>query len=659
MQHYLGIDIETYSDENLKEVGVYKYADSPNFMILLLAYAFDDEDVIDVDLASGEKLPERVVNALSNDSIIKTAFNAQFERVCINKYFGLKSKNWECTMIKSWSLGFPGSLDKVGEIIGLPQDQQKLWTGKNLIRIFSVPHKVTGSAAQLSIVPHRHRILPEDRPAEWKQFKEYCRGDVITERAIRKKLEMFPEIPAESKLYQLDQEINDRGVMIDLQMAEAAIQIDTEQTNRLTAEFQEVTGLPNPNSLTDLKKFIKDRTGKSVTSITKNNMTELQEKAKEYPDILRALEIRQLLSKTSISKYKKMLEVVNSDGRARGLLQFYGAGHTGRWAGRLIQVQNLPQNHISDLNTARKIVKTGDLELLEMMYDNPSDILSQCIRPAIIPAPGYKFAVADFSAIEARVIAWFAGESWRIDVFNSHGKIYEASAAQMFKVPIESIKKGDPLRQKGKIAELALGYQGGKGALISMGALKMGLNEDELPELVNQWRASNPKIVKFWYETEAAVIKAIEERTTVKIKNNLKAIYKSGMLFLELPSGRRLAFVKPKVIDHDKFPGKKKIVFQDVDSKTYQWKECDTYGGKLVENIVQATARDCLAYSMLLLEKAGYKIIMHVHDEVIIEIEESRNELECITDIMGQEIPWAKGLPLRADGYYCSYYQKD
>lgn len=658
MQHYLGIDIETYSDENLTEVGVYKYVDSPNFMILLFAYAFDDEDVTVVDLASGEEIPQRVITAMISNNYIKTAFNAQFERVCLNKHLGVKTRNWECSMIKSWSLGFPGSLDKVGEVIGLPQDQKKFWTGKNLIRIFSVPHK-TSSKEQISLMPHTYRVLPEDRPEEWQQFKDYCGQDVVTERAIRKKLEMFPTLPAENKLYQLDQVINDRGVMIDLQMAEAAIQIDTEQTNRLTAEFQEVTGLQNPNSLTDLKKFIKEKTGRTVSGITKGNMNELQNEFKNHHEILTALEIRQKLSKTSISKYKKMLEVTNSDGRARGLLQFYGAGHTGRWAGRLIQVQNLPQNHIKDLNTAREIIKTGDLDLLEMMYDSPSDILSQCIRPAIIPAPGYKFAVADFSAIEARVIAWFAGENWRIDVFKSHGKIYEASAAQMFKVPIESIKKGDPLRQKGKIAELALGYQGGAGALISMGALKMGLSDDELPELVNQWRAANPKIVKFWYDTEAAVIEAIENRTTVKIKNNLKAIYKSGMLFLELPSGRRLAFVKPRVTDHDKFPGKKKIVFQDVDSKTYQWKDCDTYGGKLVENIVQATARDCLAYSMLKLEEAGYKIIMHVHDEVIIEIENERNELENITEIMGQEIPWAKGLPLRADGYECEYYQKD
>ena len=658
MKQYLAIDIETYSDENLLEVGVYKYVDSPDFKILLFAYAFDDDAVEVIDLASGDEIPSRVITAMISTNYIKTAFNAQFERVCLNKYLGVKTRNWECSMIKAWSLGFPGNLAKVGEIIGLPQDEKKLWTGKNLIRIFCVPRKTT-SKEQVSLMPHTYRILPEDRPAEWQQFKEYCGQDVVTERAIRKKLEMFPDIPAEHILYQLDQAINDRGVMIDLQMAQAAIDIDTEHTNRLTAEFQEVTGLSNPNSLTDLKKFIKDKTGKYIASIRKENMAELQEKAKDYPDVLRALEIRQLLGKTSISKYKKMLEVVNQDERARGLLQFYGAGHTGRWAGRLIQVQNLPQNHIPDLDNARQIVKMGDLDFLEMMYDNPSDILSQCIRPAIIPAPGYKFAVADFSAIEARVIAWFAGETWRLDVFKSHGKIYEASAAQMFRVPIESIKKGDPLRQKGKIAELALGYQGAAGALEQMGALKMGLDKNELPGLVKQWRAANPKIVRFWYDTEAAVIEAIENRSTVKITNNLKAIYKSGMLFLELPSGRRLAFVKPAVVDHDKWPGKKKIIFQDVDPKTYQWKETDTYGGKLVENIVQATARDCLAHSMLQLDAAGYKIVMHVHDEVIIEIEKDRNELEKITDIMGQEIPWAKGLPLRADGYECSFYMKD
>lgn len=353
-----------------------------------------------------------------------------------------------------------------------------------------------------------------------------------------------------------------------------------------------------------------------------------------------------------------MLDVVCKDNRARGLLQFYGA-NTGRWAGRLIQVHNLPQNHIKGLNTARKVVKYGDLDLLEMLYDNPSDILSQCIRTTIIPSPGKKFIVSDFSAIEARIIAWIAGESWRLDVFRSHGKIYEASASQMFNVPIEEIDKGSDLRQKGKVAELALGYQGSVGALKIMGALNMGLTEDELKPLVDTWRNKNSRIVRFWYDTENAVMEAISNRTTVKINSYVRAIYKSGILFLELPSGRRLAYPKPRIIDHDKFPGRQKITFEGINGITKQWETTDTYGGKLVENIVQATARDCLAYSMLQLDKAGYDIVMHVHDEVVIETDENSNELEKVTEIMGQDIPWAKGLPLRADGFECDYYQKD
>jgi DNA polymerase len=616
----LAVDIETYSDISLTENGVYKYVDSDNFMILLFAYAFDDEDVAIVDLANGEKLPERVTSALLNKDIVKTAFNAQFERVCINKFFNINTENWDCTMVKALSLGLPGSLESVGKVIGIEPDQQKLMTGKNLIRIFSVPHKIKKDK-QMSFLEDRARVLPEERPAEWEQFKEYCMRDVETERAIRNKLSRFKQIPEEQKLYELDQTINDRGVMIDLEMAANAIKIDTEQTKRLTYTYREATGLENPNSLTELKKYIRTRTGKIVRSITKGNLKELQEKLKDYPDVVTALGVRQRLSKTSIAKYQKMLDITCKDGRARGLLQFYGAA-TGRWAGRLIQVHNLPQNHIKDLDTAREIVKSGDLDLLEMLYDNPSDILSQCIRPAIIPAPGYKFVVSDFSAIEARIIAWLAGEQWRLDVFKTHGKIYEASASQMFKIPIEQITKGSSLRQKGKVAELALGYQGSAGALIQMGALRMGLSEEELPDLVKQWRTANPKIVQFWYETEAAVMKAISNKSTVKIKDNLKAIYKSGFLFIELPSGRRLAYVKPKIMDHDKFPGKQKIVYQQLNPTTYQWEDTDTYGGKLVENIVQATARDCLAHSMLKLDQAGYKIVMHVHDEVVVEIPE-------------------------------------
>ena len=653
----LAIDIETYSDVSLTECGVYKYVDSDNFKILLLAYAFDDEEVKIIDLACGEKLPDNVLKALLDKNVVKSAFNAQFERVCINKYFGIKTENWECTMVKSLSLGFPGNLDSVGKVIGLEPDLQKLMTGKNLIRIFSVPRSVKKDN-QVSMLEEKFRILPEDKPEEWQLFKEYCMRDVETERAIRKKLSRFETLPQEKKLYELDQKINDRGVLIDLKMAKSAIAIDTEQTERLTKKYKEITGLDNPNSLVELKDFIKQRTGKVVKSITKHNINELKEKLKDYEDVIAALEIRERLSKSSIAKYKKMIDVACSDGRARGLLQFYGAV-TGRWAGRLIQVQNLPQNHIPDLDIAREIVKNGNLDLLEMMYDSPSDILSQCIRTAIIPKPGYKFIVADFSAIEARVIAWLAGEQWRLDVFRSHGKIYEASASQMFKVPIEQITKGSPLRQKGKIAELALGYQGSVGALKSMGALKMGLTEEELQPLVDTWRLSNYKIVQFWYDTENKVIEAIENRTTVRINKYLRVIYKRGMLFIELPSGRRLAYPKPKVVEHDKFPGKKKIIYQVINENTYQWGEVDTYGGKLVENIVQATARDCLAHSMLKLDELGYRIVMHVHDEIVIEIEENRDELEKVCDIMGEEIPWAPGLPLRADGYECSYYQKD
>lgn len=649
----LAIDIETYSDISIKDCGAYKYVDSDNFKILLLAYAFDDEDVEIVDLANGEGLPERVTSALLDRNITKTAFNAQFERVCLDKYLFDKTENWECTMVKALSLGFPGSLESVGTVIGIDPDKQKLMTGKNLIRLFCVDRKPSKANGFKTV------FTKEDKPEEWEQFKEYCIRDVEVERDIRIKLNRFKQIPEEMELYKLDQKINDRGVLIDLEMAENAISIDLEQTNRLTETFTSVTGLENPNSLAALKKYIKEKTGKDIKSITKGNLEELKEEFKDFQDIVTALDIRQSLSRTSISKYKKMIEVACSDQRARGLLQFYGANRTGRWAGRLIQVQNLPQNHIRDLDTAREIVKYGDLDFLEMMYENPSDILSQCIRPAIVPAAGKKFIVSDFSAIEARVIAWLAGESWRLEVFKTHGKIYEASASQMFNVPIEEIDKGSSLRQKGKVAELALGYQGSVGALTQMGALDMGIEEDELQGLVNQWRGANPKIVKFWYDTEAKVMEAIANRSTVRIKDNLKAVYKSGILFIELPSGRRLAYVKPNIVDHDKFPGRKKIVFQEINPRTYQWDEVDTYGGKLVENIVQATARDCLAYSMLALDKKGYDIVMHVHDEAVIEIDSLKDELKNVTGIMGQTIPWAEGLPLNADGYECTYYQKD
>lgn len=656
----LNVDIETYSDISLTECGVHKYAESAAFKILLFAYAFDQDPVKVIDLANGEQLPEKVAAALTDRRIVKTAFNAQFERVCINKYFSINSVNWDCTQVLAARLGFTGNLASVGIAVGLEQDQQKLFTGKNLIRLFCLPRKTTGGEQGGLFKPAKKKKVytREERPAEWEQFKKYCAQDVEAERSIRNKLEKFISTPDEEiKLYQLDQKINDIGILIDIDMVQGAVKIDQEQTLKLTEEFQAKTGLSNPNSLVDMKALIKSRTGQTVPSITKKNQNELIRFFKDYPDIVFALEVRQRLSKTSIAKYQKMLDVACSDGRARGILQFYGAARTGRWAGRSIQPQNLPQNHISDLGTAREIIKTGDLELLEMMYEDPSDILSQCIRTAIIPSPGNKFVVADFSAIEARVIAWLSGEQWRIDVFNSHGKIYEASAAAMFKVPIESIHKGDPLRQKGKVAELACGYGGGVGALIRMGA--GDLNEDELKTIITQWRLANPKITQFWRDTEAAVIEAIRERATVFINKYLKAIYQSGILFIELPSGRRLAYVKPKVVDDDRFPGKEKITFQAVDEKTWQWVEEDTYGGKLVENIVQAVARDCLAHAMLAVDRMGYQIVMHVHDEIVIEVPEDDVSLAYVCGLMGEPITWAPGLPLRADGYECQYYQKD
>lgn len=653
----LSIDIETYSDLKI-ENGVYKYVDSLNFTILLFAYAFDDEEVKVIDLASGESIPDEVMKALEDESIVKTAFNAQFERVALNRFFNIESVNWDCTMIKSWSLGFTGGLENVGKIVGLDEDKQKLQIGKKLIKTFCLPKPSKKNKSQISMLVESERVLPEDLPEEWEEFKKYCIRDVEVEREIRNKIDRFETTDFEKRLYALDQKINSKGVLIDLEMAENAIKIDTEQTEKFTKEYQEVTGLENPNSLVELKKYIKRETGIEVAAITKGNMKELEKQFRNYPNVIQALEIRQTLSKTSISKYKKMIESAGKDGRVRGILQFYGA-QTGRWAGRLIQVQNLPQNHISDLDVARGIVKSGDLELLEMVYDNPSDILSQCIRPAIIPSKGKKFLVSDFSAIEARVIAWMAGENWRLEVFESHGKIYEASASQMFGVPIEEIGKGSDLRQKGKVAELALGYQGSVGALKSMGALKMGLDEEELKPLVDSWRSANQKIVNLWYTVERKVMECISNRSTVRINKFVKVKYQSGILFIELPSGRSLAYPKPRLIDHDKFEGRKKIVFEGSDSTTKKWGWIDTYGGKLVENIIQAIARDCLAYSMLELDKEGYEIVMHVHDEVVLEVDKDSDELERVGEIMGRPIPWAEGLPLRADGYECSYYQKD
>lgn len=655
----LHLDIETYSDISVTDCGVYRYVDSPNFLVLLLAYAIDDEPVKIIDLASGEKIPKNVADAIFDKNVVKSAFNAQFERVCLSRHFNttLSPEGWQCTMVQAATLGYLGRLDSVSKALGFPVDKQKFFTGKSLIRIFSVPHKVKTDKNQISMLQAKTRILPVDRPKEWDQFKIYCMQDVKVEREIRKTLNRFPTTLAETQIWFLDQKINDYGVRLDRPFVNRAIQIDQEYTQQLINRYQEL-GLENPKSVTELKNYLTKKLGIEIRSITKQTIPELKKAARDIPEALEAIEIRQEIAKTSVSKYIKMDEVICSDGSARGLLQFYGAG-TGRWAGRLVQVQNLPKNTIEDLSLARQLVADGDMETLEMCYSSIPVVLSQLIRTAFIPSDGHRFIVSDFSAIEARVIAWIAGEAWRLNVFRTHGKIYEASAAQMFRVPIESIDKGSPLRQKGKVAELALGYQGSVGALRQMDR-KWAANasEEELQELVSQWREANPRIVKFWSDVQAAAMQAIEDRTIVELQKGIKFIYEPNFLFIQLPSGRRLAYPKPTIEPHHEFKGSSKITFEGQDQSRNPIR-VDTYGGKLVENIVQATARDCLRDAMIRLDAAGYKIAFHVHDEVILDVPIGFGSLNEVNEIMSEPLPWASDLPLRAEGFECYYYQKD
>lgn len=646
----LHIDIETFSDADIK-AGVYKYVDAPLFRLLLFAYAYDDGPVQVIDLAQGEDLPQQLVDDLIDPSVLKTAFNAQFERVALDRSLDAKTGPWECTMIHAWELGISGNLDTVGKRLGIEDDKQKLDVGKGLIQLFCKPRKPTKSDS-------RTQVDPADEPDKWQTFKDYCARDIEAERAIGDKLAIFPMPETEKQLWALDQQINDRGVRIDTDLAQAAIKINDDREARAMSRFTEITGLSKLKSLTAIKGWIKDRTGETVEALTKGAMPELRDRFKDYPDVLEVLDIREATGKTSVAKYTKMLETMCADGRSRGNIQFFGA-RTGRWAGRGIQLHNLPQNHLRDLETAHDVVKTGDADFLALLYDDPGDILRQCIRTAIIPADGKRFVVADFSAIEARVISWLAGEDWRLEVFRTHGKIYEASASQMFGVPVDQIHKGDPLRQKGKVAELALGYQGGPPALRQMGALKMGLQEDELPDLVRQWRQANPKIASFWADTEAACFQALRTGKAVRINDYLTVFKDRGILFIQLPSGRKIAYAKARIAPRKKRPGAKQIVFEDVVGKNVTTVE--TYGGKLVENIVQATARDCLAHAMLALDAKGYDIIFHVHDEVIIEVDADKAD-QALADVcatMGADLDWAPGLPLRADGYTCDFYQKD
>lgn len=642
----LGIDIETYSDIDLPSCGVYAYSDSPAFEILLFGYAFDDEPVEVVDLASGEELPERVRSALTDDSIVKTAFNAAFERVCLSRYLHLQLSPdaWQCTAVQASMLALPLSLEGVGRVLGLPE--QKLTEGKDLIKYFSIPCKATKANGG------RTRNRPEDAPEKWEAYISYNKRDVEVEREIRRKLSNFPTPPQEIDFYHMDQRINDRGVLVDPIMVSQAVKCDLQYREKTTARAYELTGLENPNSVTQVKSWLSDH-GVEVDSLNKKSVRGLLEETDG--EVLEMLKLRLRMSKTSVKKYEAIQRSVCSDGRVHGLLQFYGANRTGRWAGRLVQVQNLPQNHLVDLALARDMVKAGAFEAIELLFDSTPDVLSELIRTAFIPKPGCRFIVSDFSAIEARVLSWLAGEEWRLQTFSEGGDIYCASASQMFGVPVVKHGVNGELRQKGKIAELALGYGGSVGALISMGALEMGLSEDELPGLVNSWRGANPKIVQFWWDVDAAARKAVENKTSTRV-GRIRFGYRSGILFVQLPSGRKLSYVKPRIAIN-KF-GRQGLTYEGI-GESKKWLRIDTYGPKLVENIVQGTARDLLALAMLRLTEKGFPIVMHIHDEAVVEMPIGESSVEEVSAIMAVAPDWADGLPLRADGYECPFYKKD
>ena len=629
----LSIDIETYSDVDLSKCGVYKYASSPAFEVLLFGYAADGGDVRVVDLACGEQIPEEVISALSDTSVTKWAFNAMFERVCLSNFLGewLEPEGWHCTMVWSATLGLPLSLESAGAALGL--EKQKLTEGKDLIRYFCVPCKPTKANGG------RMRNLPKHDREKWRRFKAYNLRDVETEMLIQKRLSNFPVPDAIWEEYHLDQEINDRGIGVDMELVRQAIAMDDRSRERLTDALQELTGLEDPNSVQQMKQWLADH-GLETDTLGKKVVAELVRSAPE--PLKTVLSLRQQLAKSSVKKYAAMENAVCADGRAHGMFQFYGANRTGRFSGRLIQLQNLPQNHMSDLAQARALMRGGNYEAISMLYEDIPDTLSQLIRTAFVPQDGRKFIVADFSAIEARVIAWFAGERWRLKVFEDGGDIYCASASQMFHVPVEKHGVNGHLRQKGKIAELALGYGGSVGALKSMGALEMGLAEEELQPLVDAWRTSNPMITQFWWDVDRAVKDCIRQRVPTET-HGLRFDYRSAMLFITLPSGRRLAYVKPR-IGENQFGGES-VTYMGV-SGAKKWERLESYGPKFVENIVQGTARDILCYAMRTLRNCA--IVAHVHDEIIIEADR-RMSLSAVCEQMGRTPSWAKGLKLRAD----------
>lgn len=640
----LSIDLETYSSVDLGKSGVYKYAESEDFEILLFAYSIDDGEVKVMDLASGEVIPEEILSALSDESIEKWAFNANFERVCLSKFLGerLKPQGWYCTMIWSAYLGLPLSLEKVGEVLKL--DKQKMNEGKTLIRYFSIPCKPTKTNGM------RTRNLPHHDLEKWSTFKEYNKRDVETEMAIKKKLSAFPMPQSEWENYWVDQNINDRGILIDEVLVDSAIKFDEILREENMDRAIELTNLENPNSPLQLKEWL-NKKGLEIDSLAKKDVESALKNAEG--DIKEVLELRQELSKSSVRKYNAMKNVKGKDSRARGLIQFYGANRTGRYSGRLIQVQNLRRNNLKDLDLARSLIKNRDYETMEILYESPSDILSQLIRTAFIAKEGTRFIISDFSAIEARVLAWLAGEQWVLDAFENGEDIYCRTASRMFGVPVEKHGVNGHLRQKGKIATLACGYQGALGALKAMGGIEMGLSEDELQSIVDSWREANPNIVSLWWDIDSVVKRVVKTRSKEEYKN-LVISYEKGILFIKLPSKRRLAYPKAK-IGTNRFGGES-IVYEGIVVGN-KWDKIESYGGKFVENIVQAIARDILAEAMMRLEKKGFNIVMHIHDEVVIESDSS--SIEEINEIMSLVPSWAPGLILDADGFESEFYKKD
>nr|DAD69023.1 MAG TPA: DNA polymerase I [Siphoviridae sp. ctFiA6] len=650
----VSIDLETFSSVDIKKAGAYAYVRSPDFEIMLAAYSINGGpvqilDFTEDDFKTGMDL---LYSLIVSPEVEKCAYNATFEWLCLSKYFGhdLPLEGWACTMHHGLYLGYPGGLAAIGEAIGLPQDKRKMGVGLSLIRKFCVPRKPTKTDPRI-------RILPQHEPEKWQLFREYCKQDVVTEMTIKNILDAYPVPDDEMELWRLDLMINNTGVAVDEKLIEGALYCSQAVTESLMEEAKEITGLNNPKSVQQLTKWLEEETGEEVDNLRKDTVSDMI-KDLDSERAVRMLEIRQELSKTSVKKYDAMKNALCDDGRIRGLLQFYGGNRTGRWAGRLVQVQNLPRNHMDMIELARDLVKAKDLDSLKMVFGNVPDTLSQLIRTAFIPAQGNKFIVADFSAIEARVIAWLSGEGWRQEVFATHGKIYEASASAMFGVPIERIKKGNPeyaLRQKGKIAELALGYQGHIGALKAMGADKMGLDDNELLDIVARWRGSNKKITELWYRCENAVVSAMQTGTAQNV-NGCTFRKENNFMVITLPSGRELFYVDPTLRLNEK--GKWQMYYKGVDQNTKKWTDIGTYGGKIVENIVQAIARDCLANSMIKTAKKGFKIVMHIHDEMVVDSPQG-GELKELTDIMAEPVPWANGLILRGDGFESLFYKKD